>query len=58
MIISDEFCNAVIDEYSKRFSEDEIKNGYKGMNIQTARIAMEVFKIAFQKISYEEKTNC
>ena len=51
--INEEFCNSVIEEYSKRFSESEIKNGYKGMDIQIARIAMDVFKIAFEKLDTE-----
>lgn len=52
--INEEFCNSVIEEYSKRFSEDEIKNGYKGMDIHTARIAMDIFKIAFEKLDSED----
>lgn len=57
MKISTEFCNSVIEEYSKRFTDEEIKNGYKGMDIKTAQIAMEVFKIAFEKLDSEVHSN-
>ncbi len=54
MQIDTQFCNEVIQEYSKRFSKDEIENGFKGMDIHTASIAMEIFKIAFEKLESEK----
>ena len=54
MFLTTEFCNSVIEEYSRRFTKDEIEKGYKGMNIQTAQIAMKVFRIAFKKLSHKE----
>ena len=57
MKITTEFCNSVIEEYSKRFTEDEIKHGYKGMDVNIAKIAMEVFKIAFEKMDPESDSN-
>ena len=54
MLINTEFCEEIVSEYSKRFTEAEIRNGYKGMDIHTARIAMEVFRLAFERISREE----
>lgn len=57
MQLSTEFCNSVIDEYSKQFTEYEIKHGYKGMDIHTAQIAMEVFRIAFEKLARQEDHN-
>ena len=57
MKLSTEFCNSVIEEYSKRFTRDEIEHGYKGMDIHTAKIAMEVFKIAFEKLDKEDSQN-
>ena len=57
MHLSSEFCNSVIEEYSKRFTADDIEKGYKGMDIQTAKIAMEVFRIAFEKLYQQEDRN-
>ena len=54
MQLSTEFCNSVVEEYSKRFTKDEIDHGYKGMDIHTAQIAMEIFRIAFEKLSQQD----
>lgn len=54
MQISNEFCESVIAEYAKRFTDAEIQNGYKGMDVYTARIAMEVFRIALERLSQQE----
>ncbi len=49
-MLSDDFCNSVVQEYSKRFTESQIKDGYKGMDVHIARIAMDVFRIAFERL--------
>lgn len=58
MVIDNRFCEEVLAEYAQRFTEDEIKNGYKGSAINTARIALEVFRLALEKLSREELPNC
>lgn len=52
-----DFYNSVIEEYSKRFTKSEIKDGYKGMDLHTARIAMDVFQIAFEKLENLKNTS-
>ena len=53
MIIDTNFCESVIAEYSRRFTPEEVESGYKGMDIHTARIAMDVFRIALEKLSQQ-----
>ena len=55
-MFSDDFCNSVIQEYSKRLTESQIKDGYKGMDVHTARIAMDVFRIAFERLETLKNT--
>lgn len=50
MKLTTEFCNDVISEYSKRFSPDEIQNGYKGLEIKTAQVVMDIIRICFDKL--------
>ena len=54
MIVDTKFCQEVIEEYSKRFTAEEIERGYKGMDIHSAKIAMDVFRIAFEKLEQEK----
>lgn len=54
MKVTTEFCESVLSEYSKRFTESDLRHGYKGADIQTARIAMEVFRIALEKLDAQE----
>lgn len=50
MLVSDEFCRAVVQEFASRFTEDEIRNGYRGADVRTAQIAMEVFRLALARL--------
>ncbi len=56
MQLTNEFCESVIAEYSKRFTDAEVKSGYKGMDVHIARIAMEILRITFEHLSSENQS--
>lgn len=55
--IDNEFCDSVVKEYSKRFTQEEIQNEYKSMDIHIAKIAMDVFRIAIEKMNHQNTSD-
>ena len=54
MKIDSDFCNRVVEIYSKRFSENELNNEYRSVDVHIATVAMEVFKIAFEELQKQK----
>lgn len=55
--IDTEFCDSVVEEYSKQFTQEEIQNEYKSMDINIAKIAMDVFRIAIEKMNHQNTSD-